>query len=110
MKQVPRISPAQAAALVKTGDTILVGGFGMTGNPTQVLHALAETDTGDLTYIANNVGEPGLGGGRLRVGEEKQKGLARIAPLERRQRAQGTVLHHTSQPIHRLGRIGQQPP
>ncbi|MYC97108.1 MAG: 3-oxoacid CoA-transferase subunit B [Caldilineaceae bacterium SB0661_bin_32] len=65
MKQVPRISPAQAAALVKTGDTILVGGFGMTGNPTQVLHALAETDTCDLTYIANNVGEPGLGGGRL---------------------------------------------
>lgn len=65
MMQVPRITPAQAAALVKTGDTILVGGFGMTGNPTQVLHALAETDTGDLTYIANNVGEPGLGGGRL---------------------------------------------
>lgn len=63
--QVPRITPAQAAALVKTGDTVLVGGFGMTGNPTQVLHALAETDTGDLTYIANNVGEPGLGGGRL---------------------------------------------
>ncbi len=65
MKQVPRISPTQAAALVKAGDTILVGGFGMTGNPTRVLHALAETDTGDLTYIANNVGEPGLGGGRL---------------------------------------------
>ena len=65
MKPVPRISPARAAALVKTGDTILVGGFGMTGNPTQVLHALAETDTGDLTYVANNVGEPGLGGGRL---------------------------------------------
>ncbi|MDE0143144.1 MAG: 3-oxoacid CoA-transferase [Caldilineaceae bacterium] len=65
MKSVPRISPAGAAALVKTGDTILVGGFGMTGNPTQVLHALAETDTGELTYVANNVGEPGLGGGRL---------------------------------------------
>jgi len=65
VKPVPRISPARAAALVKTGDTILVGGFGMTGNPTQVLHALAETDTGELTYVANNVGEPGLGGGRL---------------------------------------------
>ena len=37
----------------------------MTGNPTQVLHALAETDVGDITYIANNVGEPGLGGGRM---------------------------------------------
>ena len=37
----------------------------MTGNPTQVLHALADADVYDLTYIANNVGEPGLGGGRL---------------------------------------------
>ena len=65
MKQLPQITPRQAAALVKTGDTLLVGGFGMTGNPTQVLHALAETDVGGLTYIANNVGEPGLGGGRM---------------------------------------------
>ena len=37
----------------------------MTGNPTQILHALAETEVRDLTYIANNVGEPGLGGGRM---------------------------------------------
>lgn len=65
MKQLPQITPAEAAALVRPGDTVMVGGFGMTGNPTQVLHALAETDVGDLTYIANNVGEPGLGGGRL---------------------------------------------
>ena len=65
MKQLPQISPSEAAALVKTGDTVLVGGFGMTGNPTQVLHALADSDVCSLTYIANNVGEPGLGGGRL---------------------------------------------
>ena len=65
MKRVPRISPRQAAALVKSGDTLLVGGFGMTGNPVHLLHALAETGVRDLTYIANNVGEVGLGGGRL---------------------------------------------
>ncbi|MCA9930995.1 MAG: 3-oxoacid CoA-transferase subunit B [Anaerolineales bacterium] len=65
MKQVPQITAIEAAALVKNGDTILVGGFGMTGNPVHLLHALAETDVRDLTYIANNVGEPGLGGGRL---------------------------------------------
>ena len=65
MKQLPQITPHEAAGLVKSGDTILVGGFGMTGNPTQVLHALAESDVRDLTYIANNVGEPGLGGGRM---------------------------------------------
>ena len=65
MKAVPRATAAEAAALVKPGDTIIVGGFGMTGNPVHLLHALAETETSDLTYVANNVGEPGLGGGRL---------------------------------------------
>jgi 3-oxoacid CoA-transferase len=65
MKQVPIITPAQAAAMVKNGDTLIAGGFGMTGTPVHLLHALAETDTRDLTYIGNNVGEPGLGGGRM---------------------------------------------
>lgn len=37
----------------------------MTGNPVHLLHALAETTTKNLTFIGNNVGEPGLGGGRL---------------------------------------------
>jgi 3-oxoacid CoA-transferase len=65
MKKVSRITAAEAAAMVKDGDVLMVGGFGMTGNPVHLLHALAETGTKDLTYIANNVGEPGLGGGRL---------------------------------------------
>lgn len=65
MKRVPQISVAEAVALVQTGDTILVGGFGMTGHPTHLLNALAETDVRGLTYIGNNVGEAGLGGGRL---------------------------------------------
>ncbi len=65
MKEVPQISLEQAVAMVKPGDTILVGGFGMTGNPVHLVHALAETDVKDLIYVANNVGEVGLGGGRL---------------------------------------------
>ncbi|MEM7112417.1 MAG: 3-oxoacid CoA-transferase [Chloroflexota bacterium] len=65
MKQVPIITAAEAAAMVNDGDVILGGGFGMTGNPVHLLHALAETKTKDLTFIANNVGEPNLGGGRL---------------------------------------------
>ncbi len=65
MKQTLQITAAEAARLVNDGDVLLVGGFGMTGNPVNLLHALAETKTGNLTYIANNVGEPGLGGGRL---------------------------------------------
>ncbi|MFZ4814125.1 MAG: 3-oxoacid CoA-transferase [Phototrophicaceae bacterium] len=65
MKQVPQISAQQAAAFVKDGDVLMAGGFGMTGNPIHLLNALAETPTKHLTYIGNNVGEPGLGGGRL---------------------------------------------
>jgi 3-oxoacid CoA-transferase len=51
--------------MVKEGDTLLQGGFGMTGNPVHLMHALAEIGTGNLTFIGNNVGEAGLGGGRL---------------------------------------------
>lgn len=65
MKTVPQISCEQAAGKVKSGDVLIVGGFGMTGNPVHLLHALAETEVRDLTYIGNNVGEAGLGGGRL---------------------------------------------
>ncbi|WP_345468522.1 3-oxoacid CoA-transferase subunit B, partial [Deinococcus carri] len=65
MMTVPVITAQEAAALVKAGDTLLVGGFGMTGNPVHLVHALAETGTGDLTFVGNNVGEAGLSGGRL---------------------------------------------
>lgn len=65
MKRPPILTPAQAARLVRSGQTLLVGGFGMTGNPVHLVHALAETGVRDLTYVANNVSEPGLSGGRL---------------------------------------------
>lgn len=65
MKTVPILDLKQAVALVKSGDRIMIGGFGMTGNPVHLLHALAETDIKELTYIANNTGEPNLGGGKL---------------------------------------------
>jgi 3-oxoacid CoA-transferase len=59
------ISAKKAASLVKDRDVILGGGFGMTGNPVNIIHELAKTKTKDLTFIANNVGEPNMGGGRL---------------------------------------------
>ncbi|HEY0971946.1 MAG TPA: 3-oxoacid CoA-transferase [Gemmatimonadales bacterium] len=65
MREVPRITPAEAARLVKDGAVLMAGGFGMTGHPVHLLHALARSGARGLTYIGNNVGEPGLGGGRL---------------------------------------------
>ena len=65
MKETKQITAEEAAGLVREGDIILGGGFGMTGNPVFLLHALAEKGTRNLTFIGNNTGEPGLGGGRL---------------------------------------------
>jgi 3-oxoacid CoA-transferase len=65
MKSPPQITASEAANLVDDGASLMVGGFGMTGNPVHLLHALAETSIKKLTYIGNNVGEPSLGGGRL---------------------------------------------
>ena len=65
MKIVSQLTVEQAAALIPDGAVIMAGGFGMTGNPVHLLNALAELSTGNLTIISNNVGEPGLGGGRL---------------------------------------------
>ena len=65
MKQVPQISAEAAASKVKDGDIILGGGFGMTGNPVHLLHALAKTAVKNLTYTGNNLGEQNLGGGKL---------------------------------------------
>ena len=62
MKKVPLISARDAALKVNSGDVLVVGGFGMTGTPIHLLDAIAETDVRDLTMIANNIGEPGLGG------------------------------------------------
>ncbi|GHF69355.1 3-oxoacid CoA-transferase [Deinococcus ficus] len=75
MKTVPVITAPEAAALVKSGQTLLVGGFGMTGNPVHLVHALAETDVQDLTYVANNVSEPGLSGGRLLRNRQLKKAV-----------------------------------
>jgi 3-oxoacid CoA-transferase len=65
MKTVPQLTVAEAAALTPDGAIIMAGGFGMTGNPVHLLNALAEREVKNLTLISNNVGEPGMGGGRL---------------------------------------------
>ncbi|HUN22292.1 MAG TPA: 3-oxoacid CoA-transferase [Anaerolineales bacterium] len=65
MKSPEILSLQEAVARIPNSASLMVGGFGMTGNPVHLLHALAELPTRDLTYIANNVGEPGIGGGRL---------------------------------------------
>ena len=48
-KRVDALS--RALSVVKSGDTILVGGFGDIGVPLQLVHALDELDVRDLTLV-----------------------------------------------------------
>ena len=60
------ISAAEAVRHVKTGDTVMVGGFGLVGAPLTLIDALVEhSDATDLTIVSNNIGEPGKGLGKL---------------------------------------------
>ncbi|OZI39472.1 3-oxoadipate CoA-transferase [Bordetella genomosp. 1] len=54
--------PAEAVADVHDGATVLVGGFGGAGMPTELLHALIEQGARELTVVSNNAGnhETGL--------------------------------------------------
>jgi 3-oxoacid CoA-transferase A subunit len=60
------ISVEEAAALVESGSTVMVGGFGLVGSPLTIIEALLQSEKAtDLMTISNNVGEPGKGLGRL---------------------------------------------
>lgn len=59
-------SDIQAAlACVKSGDTILVGGFGLIGAPLSLIEGLTQKEVTDLTIVSNNLGESGKGLGVL---------------------------------------------
>ncbi|SES27205.1 CoA transferase subunit A [Salipaludibacillus aurantiacus] len=55
----------QVITKVQTGDTLMVGGFGLVGSPLTLIDALTHHDAADLTIISNNVGEAGKGLGLL---------------------------------------------
>jgi 3-oxoadipate CoA-transferase alpha subunit len=53
-KTVPSL--AEALAGVPDGATVLVGGFGSSGVPVELVHALLEQGARDLTLVTNNAG------------------------------------------------------
>lgn len=53
-KTVP--STAEALAGVPDGATVLVGGFGSSGVPVELVHALVEQGARELTLVTNNAG------------------------------------------------------
>ena len=56
----------EAVSHIRSGDTVMVGGFGLVGAPLTLIDALVEhSDATDLTIVSNNIGEPGRGLGKL---------------------------------------------
>ena len=49
-------SAAEAVSAIGDGATVMVGGFGGSGTPTNLLNALAARDVRGLTFVSNNVG------------------------------------------------------
>ena len=55
----------EAAALIPDGASVMVGGFGLCGIPENLIAALREQGTRNLTIISNNAGVDGFGLGVL---------------------------------------------
>jgi 3-oxoacid CoA-transferase subunit A len=70
-------SAAQAlAGVVKDGQTIAVGGFGLCGIPEALIAALRDSKVGNLTCISNNAGVDGFGLGMLLQTRQVKKMIA----------------------------------
>lgn len=74
MKKV--ISIQEAAAMVKDGMTIMIGGFLAAGSAINLINAIAEGPAKDLTLICNDAGYPDRGSGRLIAAGKVKKLIA----------------------------------
>ncbi|MFM1988541.1 MAG: hypothetical protein RJA99_1498 [Pseudomonadota bacterium] len=74
-----KVFPSAAAALadiVRDGQTIAVGGFGLCGIPEALIAALRDTGVKGLTCISNNAGVDGFGLGQLLATRQVRKMIA----------------------------------
>ena len=72
-----RVSSAdEAIAKVRDGATILMGGFGLSGIPENLIAALQRKGTKDLTLVSNNAGTDGFGISLLLQNHQVKKMIA----------------------------------
>ena len=76
---MPRIYDSAVEAvkdLVFDGATIAVGGFGLSGNPFDLIEAVRDSGAKDLTIVSNNMGVDGKGLGILLENKQVKKVIA----------------------------------
>lgn len=61
--------------LIKDGDTLLVGGFGLSGTPLSLIDEIVTSGKMNLTVVSNNLGEKGKGLGKLLVSGNLKKAI-----------------------------------
>ncbi len=67
------ISAAEAAAYVKDGATVMIGGFLAVGSPLKIIDALAASGVKNLTLICNDTAYPEKGIGKLIANKQVKK-------------------------------------
>ena len=73
MKKIYPSAEAALAGLVRDGQLLAVGGFGLCGVPEVLIDALLATGVKDLTVVSNNAGTDGLGLGKLLLTHQIKK-------------------------------------
>lgn len=63
MKKIKEVQ--EVIKQIKSGDTLMIGGFGLVGSPLTLIDELTRHDADQLTVISNNLGEMGRGLGIL---------------------------------------------
>lgn len=76
MEKVYASAREALAGVVKDGQTIAVGGFGLCGIPEALIAALRDSKVGNLTCISNNAGVDGFGLGMLLESRQVKKMIA----------------------------------
>jgi len=67
------ITPTEAVSKIKSGMTLMIGGFMAAGSPHKILKALAESDLQDLTIVCNDTAFPDKGIGLLIAAKKVKK-------------------------------------
>jgi len=71
--QKPVVTAAQAIEKIKSGMTVMIGGFMAAGSPHKILKALADSDICDLTIVCNDTAFPDKGIGLLIAAKKVKK-------------------------------------